>query len=129
MYRACRDLIRLPLRHAAAGDGGIPYGYLTFPSLPEASADALLVPFLENQSTISEWRWYGMLARDEDGILQVREPKDPMVAYGLVPGPLDRITQEFNRKARFFEFASWTVLLAGIVVNCLLAILIVQLLR
>ena len=129
MYRACRDLIRLPLRHAVAGDGGNPYGYLTFPSLPDAGDDALLVPFLENQSTISEWRWYGMLARDENGILQVREPKDPMVAYGLVPGPLDRIVQEFNRKARFFEFASWTVLLAGIVVNCLLAILIVQLFR
>jgi hypothetical protein len=126
--RARRDLARLPLKYLAAGGrlpDGEPYGCLRRKTPPEPSIPRLLPGEFPRQG--EEWHIFGVLPggkTPESGI--PREPADVFAAYGALPGDPERLARRYTRRAYVLEIVGWLILLAGLTLNVLFVVLLLQ---
>jgi hypothetical protein len=149
VYRAYRDLARLPLRYFpdSAGPpedtiyGELPNGeqyagvvYQTLPEEVRARIESGEIPLLipEKEAGKNEpWYVFGARATDahgrEGGIALPSPPRDVFATYGAVPGNPEKLARRFTRKAYTLETISWLLLLAGIALNavCIAVIVLV----
>jgi hypothetical protein len=146
LLRACRDLVRLPLKYFPPGaktcrlpDGEL-YGALRYDTLPEGAREIpLLIPREEGRKK-DGWYIYGALSGEfpsggfgpgtTEGEEQVlpREPRDVFASFGAVPGNPEILARRCTRQAHVFEVISWFILLAGLALNVFFIALIVFLL-
>jgi hypothetical protein len=122
MFRAYRDLARLPLIYLedGKGEGRLPggerYGGVSLDGPPPGMAEGkipLLIPEEEKRKK-DNWFVYGALPEpDTDPI----EPGDVFAIYGALPGKPENLARRYTRKACVFEIAAWLLLLAGIGLN------------
>jgi hypothetical protein len=141
VYRAYRDMIRLPLRYFSGPDlrGFLPdgeeYAGVSYQSLPEelrVKIENREIPLLiPERETGKNTRWYvfGVPGRAETGDTAAKTlptpPRDSFAPYVAVPGNPEKLATLFNRKAYMLEIVSWALLLAGIALNALcIAILV-----
>jgi hypothetical protein len=141
VYRAYRDLVRLPLCYfpewvpaSFAGDrppehtlssvlpGGERYTCVIYQTLPkeagakiESGEIPLLIPEKEAGKNTS---WYIFGSQGREGTLPT-PPQDVFATYGAVPGNPEQLARIFTRKAYVLETISWVLLLAGIILNAL----------
>lgn len=123
IFRAYRDLARLPLRHLEPGreEGRLPsgerYGYRRCTTLPENIRESIprIIPLEKD----GDWYIFGVL--DDTGEGFPREPRDSLASgyavYGALPGNPEKLARGYNRTAYLLEFLSWIILLAGIGLN------------
>jgi hypothetical protein len=145
IYRAWRDLARLPLKHLEGGretcvlPGGELYGSVYFDELPPEFRERkipLLIPGAEKRKK-EGWYVFGILnaAGDTAGDAAVRtetppdgtapseeaglpaEPSDAFVTFGAVPGKPEILARRYTLKAYTLEIVAWLALLAGIGLN------------
>jgi hypothetical protein len=117
IYRACRDLARLPLGYA----GGEHYGVRRYHELPEGVP--LLVPGMEKPKK-GEWYVYGELG----GGGVPREPADSFATFGAIPGDPEKLARRCTRDAYVLEILSWLSLVCAIGLNAFFIALIITLL-
>ncbi|GHT99887.1 hypothetical protein FACS1894142_7870 [Spirochaetia bacterium] len=127
IFRAYRDLIRLPLKYLSPGKTGAPetsgrlpdgerYGLVQYPELP-ARARELGIPLLipeEQRSKEAGWCVFGALREGEELPL---EPQDVFATYGAIPGNPEELAHRYTVKAYGLEIIAWLVLLLGIGLN------------
>jgi hypothetical protein len=150
IYRACRDLARLPLTYLKEGretcvlPGGEVYGSVYFDELPPEFRERkipLLVPEAEGRKK-DGWRVFGILNAGEpvppkappDGAAPLGKrlpaaPQDIFVTFGAVPGKPETLARRYTLKAYILEIVAWLALLAGIGLNAFFIRMIVILLR
>jgi hypothetical protein len=116
IYRACRDLARLPL-----GSAGEHYGVRRYRELPEGIP--LLVPGMKKPKK-EEWYVYGELG--DNGV--PREPTDSFATFGAIPGDPEKLAQRCTRDAYVLEILSWLLLICAIGLNAFFIALIITLL-
>jgi hypothetical protein len=142
VYRAYRDLVRLPLRYFPAprpGDalrgtlpGGEQYAGVVYQTLPEevrAKIESGEIPVLipeKEAGKSTPWYLFGTV-RDGGAVLPL-PPHDVFATYGAVPGNPERLARLFTRKAYVLETISWVLLLAGIALNAVCITVIVRVL-
>jgi hypothetical protein len=122
MYRVFRDIALLPLKYGASSNadgGGNDYQCLPYKDLP----DGIRLPRLIPDNPEKNESWYAAGVMPPDGSL--REPSNPFMAFGLLPGRPDRISRVYNRKALLFETLAWFVIATGIALNVFFAELII----
>jgi hypothetical protein len=141
VFRACRDLIRLPLKYLSPGGMGDPapsgrlpdgerYGLVYYPELPARARELGIPMLIPQEQHIKEAGWYvfGALkdgeARNEDRDAEFEaagglplEPRDVFATYGAVPGNPDTLARNYTVKAYIFEIIAWLMLLLGIGLN------------
>jgi hypothetical protein len=119
IFRAYRDLARLPLRYLAPGQetctlpGGEMYGFRRCDS-PPAGVQEGKIPLLIPEYKSGEWLMFGAL--DPGGDLPV-EPADPFATFGVLPGKPEKLARNYTILAYTLEIIAWIVLLAGIGLN------------
>jgi hypothetical protein len=121
MYRAYRDLARLPLGYIRDKDesqlpNGEVYGIRCFDELPVFSDEKrppFLIPANEKRNN-ALWYICGAL---RSGNACPEEPKDPFAAYGVLPGECESLALRYNRRAYSLAVISWIFLLASIGAN------------
>jgi hypothetical protein len=157
IYRACRDLARLPLKYLEEGretrvlPGGELYGSVYFDELPPALRERkipLLIPEEEGRKK-EGWRVFGILnaagppaagetapretppdgAAPSEGAALPAEPSDIFVTFGAIPGKPEALARRYTLKAYMLEIVAWLVLLAGIGLNAFFIRMIVILLQ
>jgi hypothetical protein len=122
MYRALRDLARLPLRHLPSGTtetilpDGSTYGVIRlddekFTALP--SRMPRLPPETANTSSREGWYCYG--TQGKDGL--VSEPTDPSAVYAAVPDDPERLARRYSIEARIMELGATASLTGGLLLN------------
>lgn len=123
VYRAHRDVLRLPLRHLASGEvnGSLPDGqeyclrYVdaeTAKGLQADGAVGLAPPIPESAGEFAVFAHPGL-----DGL---KPPPDPLSELIIVPGNPDLLANECQRRARRYELLSSFVLGAGLLANLFL---------
>lgn len=147
IYRACRDLARLPLVYFPAFPdkprsldapvrlpGGEYYGARPYRELPENIP--VLTPGIKKPRK-EPWYLFGVLegpAENTAGKTGVpvqgppREPEDSFAAFGGIPGNPERLARRCNCYARLLEILSCLLLLGGIGLNASFITLIIVLL-
>jgi hypothetical protein len=125
IFRACRDLARLPLIYAARPGGallpnGETYGFACCEDLPEGTP--LLVPGIKRPR---KEPWYVFGALDGEGTFP-REPEDSFATYGAIPGDPEKLARRCTRSAYVLEILAWVLLVGGIGLNALFIALIVN---
>jgi hypothetical protein len=121
IFRACRDLARLPLIYLESGiekgrlPGGERYGAVSLDELPQGGEGEipLLIPE-EKKRKKDRWFIYGVLP-GPDG--KPVEPADVFAVYGALPGKPETLARRYARKAYIFEVTAWLLLLLGIGLN------------
>jgi hypothetical protein len=116
IFRAYRDLARLPLIYKGRLAGGEPYGPVSLDEPSRSLEDGeipLLIPEEEKRKK-DKWFIYGALP--EPGGSPV-EPADVFAVYGALPGKPETLARRYTRKAYAFEIIAWLLLLAGIGLN------------
>ncbi|MDR0450871.1 MAG: hypothetical protein LBH26_06370 [Treponema sp.] len=133
IFRAYRDLARLPLIYLEGGTGKscLPgneqYGAVSLDDLPgeaEGGNIPLLIPEEEKRK---KDRWFVYGALPEPGGRPF-EPADVFAVYGALPGEPEALARRYIRKACVFEIAAWLLLLTGIGLNALFVRVIIALL-
>jgi hypothetical protein len=136
VYRAYRDMVRLPLRYFAGPGlrgvlpGGEEYAGLNYQTLPEelrVKIESGEIPLLIPESEAGKnARWYvfGVPCRagtgkpaDKAEEALPAPPQDAFAPYAAIPGNPEELAPLFNRKAYILEIVSWALLLAGIALN------------
>ncbi|MDR2160142.1 MAG: hypothetical protein LBP23_08780 [Treponema sp.] len=138
IYRAYRDLARLPLKYLEGGQktcvlpGGELYGSVYFDDLPPEFRERkipLLLPETEKRKK-EGWYVFGVLnaagttaaggetiPAEPDGPALPVEPSDIFAAFGAIPGKPEALARRYTLKAYTLEIVAWLVLLAGIGLN------------
>jgi hypothetical protein len=130
IFRAHRDLVKLPLRYLPQGEGtcrlpgGEWYGAYSCAALPEETRRALPLLILDEGKRKKEgWYVFGALpgpaenpGPPEEGLIPV-EPEDPFATYGILPGRPETLARRYTREAYTLEIIAWLMLLAGIGLN------------
>jgi hypothetical protein len=135
IFRANRDLVRLPLKYLPQGEGscrlpgGEWYGVYRRDSLPEEARNALPLLILDEGKRKKEgWYVFGAFPGPAgDGEIP-SEPKDPFATFGILPGKPETLARRYTARAYTLEIIAWLVLLAGIGLNVFFAGLILVLL-
>jgi hypothetical protein len=142
IYRACRDLARLPLVYFpdprdVPGNLDLParlpsgeyYGARRYHKLPKGIP--ILMPGMKKTRREP---WYVFGALDRTGPAETlaeaipQEPEDSFAAFGAVPGDPRKLARRCIRYTCLLEIFSWFLLLGGITLNAFFIILIVTLL-
>ncbi|MDR1301328.1 MAG: hypothetical protein LBK43_02520 [Treponema sp.] len=123
IFRAYRDLARLPLKYLAPGTwecrlpDGESYRGVYYDALPVEAAEnqiPLLIPEPEEHKT--GWYIFGSLpegtAPEVDAL--PREPRDPCAIFGAIPGNPEKLARGYTFKAYRYEIISCLFLGAGI---------------
>ncbi|MDR1288433.1 MAG: hypothetical protein LBK08_12555 [Treponema sp.] len=124
VFRAYRDLVRLPFRYLPGGEGrcrlpgGEWYGSCRLETLSDGMRERipLLIPEREQKKN-DGWYVYGALDGPEEGGEVPHEPLDPFATFGAVPGSPAVLARRYNFTAYALETVSWILLLAGIGLN------------
>jgi hypothetical protein len=135
VFRAYRDLVRLPLRYLPEGEGvcrlpgGEWYGSCRLETLSDEMRERipLLIPE-RGKKKKGIWYVYGAIDVPEGGGKDLpdgdipggkipHEPADPFVTFGAVPGSPAVLARRYNLAAYALEIISWVLLLAGIGLN------------
>jgi hypothetical protein len=140
IFRAYRDLARLPLRYLPAGkefcilSGEERYLVIRRASLPDDVQKGripMLIPGEEKRKK-DMWHIFGVLETPADGESQpepvsasetpdeascIRAPQDSFATFGVLPGPPETLARRYTFKAYTLEIISWLALLAGIGLN------------
>ncbi|MDR1411238.1 MAG: hypothetical protein LBI91_03420 [Spirochaetaceae bacterium] len=145
VYRAYRDMVRLPLRYFSGGGlqgvlpGGEEYigiGYRTLGEELRVKIENGEIPLLipeKEAGKNARWYVFGVPGRagtgsdagkDGDAPLPA-PPLDVFAPCAAVPGDPEKLARVFNRKAYVLEIVSWTLLLAGIALNAFCIAIIV----
>jgi hypothetical protein len=141
IFRAYRDLARLPLRYFPPGEGdapppsegslpdGTPYLVRHCDTLPpEFYREGF--PFIlpeEVRQKKEGWYLFGCPSAAGAALLP-GEPKDPVAVWGAVPGRPEKLAGGFTLRAYIMEIIAWIILLSGIGVNILFIGVILSLL-
>jgi hypothetical protein len=139
IFRAYRDLVRLPRRYIPAGEtqGRLPGGelyvekqYDTLPAAFYARKIPFIIPAGEKRMG-DKWHLFGVLAGENEKAPDAfpAEPADAFAVYGAFPGATESLVRRYNRKAYAMEIISWLLLLAGIGVNVFFITVILSLFR
>jgi hypothetical protein len=154
VFRAYRDLVRLPLKYLPPGGlphakgrtppveqsrGRLPdgecYGGVYRESLPaetKAAMENRRLPLIIPEKAAGRRRgWYIFGAVPEnggDGTLP-GEPRDVFATSGVIPGNPEELARLFTYKAYTLEIISWIALLAGISLNTFFIGMIIALLN
>ncbi|MDR1987014.1 MAG: hypothetical protein LBP88_08610 [Treponema sp.] len=128
IFRAYRDLARLPLKYLAPGTwecqlpGGERYGGVYYDSLPLEAAEnqiPLLIPEPKGHKT--GWYIFGTLPEgpcpQADRLPQ--EPQDPCATFGAIPGNPEKLARAYTFRAYVLEIISCLFLGAGIGITLL----------
>jgi hypothetical protein len=123
VFRAYRDLARLPLTYLAGG-GRLPDGeayggrrYEDIEGIRELIAKEALPLIVPEKAAGGKRRdWYVFGALGGEGALP-QAPRDPQATWGALPGEPERLARSFTRRAYGLEILSWLLLLAGIGLN------------
>jgi hypothetical protein len=141
VYRAYRDIVRLPLRYFSGTElrgvlpGGEEYAGVScqtpggeLRAKIETGEIPLLIPEKEAGKN-ARWYVFGVPARaNGDAAPDLPAlPGDVFAPYAATPGNPETLARIFNRRAYLLEIASWTLLLAGIILNafCIAAIVLI----
>jgi hypothetical protein len=117
VFRAYRDLARLPLRYLSPGEescilpGGERYCLIRCPSL-EKNDIPKLIPEQEKRKK-EMWYVCGTLENDQ----LPHKPKDCFAVYGILPGAPEILARRYTIKAYTLEIISWLALIFGISLN------------
>jgi hypothetical protein len=123
LFRACRDLARLPLLYPGGRlPGGERYGARRCGERPEGFP--LLAPGMRKPRKES---WYLFGALDSEGGVP-REPEDSFAPFGAIPGDPEKLARRCARNAYLLEILSWLLLMGGIGLNAFFIALIITLL-
>jgi hypothetical protein len=126
VFRAYRDLVRLPLRYLPSGEGscflpgGERYGSYRCDRLTDDMRERIpvLIPEKEKRKHDS-WYVYGALgaqaAVQADEI--PHEPEDPFATFAAIPGVPRVLAARYTFAAYALETVSWILLLAGMGLN------------
>jgi hypothetical protein len=125
IFRANRDLVKLPLRYLPKGEGicrlpgGEWYGSCCRDSLSPEMQNTIpfLLPDAEKQKK-EDWYIFGALPGPQGTDSIPAEPKDPFAGFGILPGKPGVLARRYTIRAYTLEIIAWLVLLAGIGVNC-----------
>ncbi|MDR0452826.1 MAG: hypothetical protein LBH15_07260 [Treponema sp.] len=139
VYRACRDMVRLPLRYFSGSElrgvlpGGEEYaglGYRTLGGELRAKVESGEIPLLipeKEAGKNARWYVFGVPGRAGTGDTPVggkdvppplpSPPRDVFAPFAAVPGNPEKLARIFNRRAYILEIVSWALLLAGIGLN------------
>jgi hypothetical protein len=127
-FRVYSDLARIPLGQISSAksvcNAGV-YGCVTYENLHEDAITGkipVLMPEYAHPMRGQKWHLYGMLP---DGGTPAeggpdkspREPGDPFVFFGALPGDPHFLAGKFKARAYIMEAAAWLILLAGIGLN------------
>ena len=136
IYRAYRDLMRLPLRYliqqdslqqSAALPDGEKYGMVhaeSFAGEIEKGNIPLLIPgYSKKQNT----GWYVFVAVHAGSEIPV-QPADPFATYGALPGEPQALSKRYAKMAYVIEVIAWLMLFAGIGINIFFVNLILSML-
>jgi hypothetical protein len=136
IYRANRDLARLPLKYLPRGEGNcqLPgggwYGMYRYDSLPEEIRSTIPLLILDEEKQKKEgWYVFGALSGPavKEGEIP-SEPKDPFATFGILPGNPETLARRYTARAYTLEIIAWLVLLAGIGLNVFFIRMIIVLL-
>jgi hypothetical protein len=124
IFRAYRDLVKLPLRYLPQGEGicrlpgGEWYGAYSCETLSEAVRQALPLLILDDGKRKNEG-WYLFGAQPGPAAEQTvpTEPEDPFATFGILPGRPETLARRYTVRAYTLEIIAWLVLLAGIGLN------------
>jgi hypothetical protein len=135
IFRANRDLARLPLKYLPRGEGvcrlpgGEWYGGCSCDTLSdEARRTAPLLILDEGKRKDEGWYIFGALPGPQTAGAIPSEPEDPFATFGILPGKPESLARRYTFRAYTLEIIAWLVLLAGIGLNVLFIRLIFALL-
>lgn len=123
IFRAYRDLARLPSRYLARGQesrvlpNGEIYGVKRLGALPPEFAGKnipVLLPGYANMSAGKDWYMYGAIHPGDPFPV---EPEDPFATFGLLPGTPETLGRRYAFAAYTLEAIAWLLILAGIALN------------
>jgi hypothetical protein len=122
IFRACRDLAKLPLRHLGKGreSGKLPngesYGIVSYKTPHRIRKEK--IPFLIPDAFIKtdggDWYVFGALS---PGRGLPAEPADPLASFGALPGRPEQIFRYYKVNAFILETAAWLALFLGVSLN------------
>jgi hypothetical protein len=135
-YRACRDVIRLPLYHLLpeSSSGVLPdgtvYGYAVYSQLPSPlPINVQILPSIQTPSGSlfhmyspikpekgEQWYWFGAFPALDTSKPEM--PADPMAIYAIFPGHPVKLSEKCVRQAHHLEILAGLSLVAGILMNC-----------
>ncbi len=134
MFRAYRDLFRLPLKYLPPGksEGLLPngerYGFFAYDVLPSwvQEDDMSSLPSELKERNPGKWYVFGALTGNQDVPLGI--PKDPLATFSAFPDEPEKLARGYAAKAHGLEIFSCILFALGIGLNCLFIILIVYML-
>jgi hypothetical protein len=135
IFRACRDLARLPLKYFLTSfhgrhplgtklPDGEQYGTVWYEDLP-AEDIPLLLPELRPRHGEG---WYVFGALTGEGAVPTR-PQDPFAVFGALPDEPEAIAKRYTLRAYILEIAGGLFLLIGMALNILFITMIIYLLQ
>ena len=123
IFRAYRDLARLPLKYLAPGTwecrlpDGERYGGVYYDSLPrDAATDPIPLLIPESAGYQIGWYIFGSLPEEPSSGADTlpQEPRDPCATFGAIPGNPEKLARTYTFKAYVLEIISCLFLGAGI---------------
>jgi hypothetical protein len=128
IFRAHRDLVKLPLRYLPRGEGvcrlpgGEWYGAYSCAALSEEARQALPLLILDEGKRKREgWYVFGALPGPAENPGPPEripsEPEDPFATFGILPGKPETLARRYTLGAYTLEIIAWLMLLAGICLN------------
>jgi hypothetical protein len=124
IFRAHRDLARLPLKYLPRGEGicrlpgGEWYGAYSCSSLSGEVRETIPLLILDEGKQKKEgWHIFGALPGPSAGETIPTEPEDPFATFGILPGKPETLARRYTINAYTLEIVAWLVLLAGIGLN------------
>jgi hypothetical protein len=135
IFRAYRDLVRLPLKYLPGGEGscrlpgGEWYGIRRCDSLSEETRKTIPLLILDEGKRKKEgWYIFGALSGPEGSAADIpAQPEDPFATFGILPGKPEALARRYTTRAYTLEIIAWLVLLAGIGLNAFFIRLIIVL--
>jgi hypothetical protein len=133
IFRAYRDLARLPLIYLenGTGEGCLPggerYGGVSLDEPPPGVAEGKIPLLIPEEEKRKKDKWFVYGALPEPGT-DPAEPSDVFAIYGALPGKPENLARRYTRKAYAFEIVAWLLLLVGIGLNALFVRAIITLL-
>ncbi|AEF86834.1 hypothetical protein TREPR_3561 [Treponema primitia ZAS-2] len=158
IFRAYRDLARLPLKYLSMGkkligesfsrQGRLPdgevYGAVWRKELPGDAVPGLIpgdtlekipkdIPLIIPEQHFHKgegWYIFGVMPEEAEGLETPLpvQPRDPFAAYGAIPGEPEGLAERYTRSAYILEITGGLILLVGIGLNLLFVGMILYLL-
>jgi hypothetical protein len=124
IFRANRDLAKLPLKHLPQGEGvcrlpgGEWYGSYFCTALSGEVRQSIPILIQDEGKRKKEgWYIFGALPAPSAENTIPTEPADPFATFGILPGKPETLARRYTVRAYTLEIISWLVLLAGIGLN------------